>query len=253
VSAFRDDASTPSCLDTILAPLSVREVLDVGCGSGSFTRTLAEKLGGWRSIVGIDPDKDSIDEARRLTDDRRIRYRVLAAGDDSFGAGRFDLVTISNAIHHLDDPGSVFGALRRAARPGGHLVVAELVREGLRPAERNARDVHHLKARIDRLNGRSHRETYTRAEIRSLVEAAGAAIEGECEITDPAPGAGGSEQAREAIGFLAEYLEFAADAPDYPVLQAEAQRLAAALSADGIAAPPRLLIRARFPRDPRRS
>ena len=40
--------------------LQPKSVLDVGCGGGWFTRALADSLGGWRSIVGIDPDREFV-------------------------------------------------------------------------------------------------------------------------------------------------------------------------------------------------
>ena len=251
-----DDRSAESdCLHRILAGLRAGEVLDVGCGSGSFTRALADTLTGARSIIGIDPDKDSVDEARRLTDDRRVRFRVLAGGEAPFADERFDLVAISNALHHLDDPVVVLDELRRMVRPGGFLVVQELVSDELAPAEQNGRDVHHFKARIDRLRGRSHEPTLTRSAVRELVRSSGGVVEEECEIYDPAAdtshtGVDG-ERVDEAIAFLAEYLPFAEGTPDYDDLAHEARRLASRLPAHGIATPPRLLIRARYPRSGR--
>ncbi|MFW5741673.1 MAG: class I SAM-dependent methyltransferase [Spirochaetota bacterium] len=250
-----NEPASAACLGRVLGVLYVGDVLDAGCGSGSFTRTLADMLGGARSIVGIDPDKDSVDEARRLTDDHRVRYRVLEAGDAPFGDDRFDLVAISNALHHLDDPQAVLADLRRVARPGGYLVVQELVCDGLSPAERNGRDVHHFKARIDRLHGRSHQPTLARGEVRDLIASSGAFVEEECEICDPAGGAGDDddrERVDEAIAFLGEYLPFAEGGADYDELAREARRLASELSRYGIATPPRLLIRARYPRAARR-
>ena len=246
-----DDRSADSdCLHRILAGLRAGEVLDVGCGSGSFTRVLADTLTGARSIIGIDPDKDSVDEARRLTDDRRVRFRVLAGGGAPFAEERFDLVAISNALHHLDDPRVVLDDLRRMARPGGYLVVQELVGDELSPAEQNGRDVHHFKARIDRLRGRSHEPTLTRSAVRELVRSSGGVVEEECEIRDPSADTGQAgvdgEAVDEALAFLAEYLPFAEGTSDYDDLAREAQRLAARLRADGIASPPRLLIRARY-------
>ena len=236
------------CRRTILSSLEPRDVLDVGCGSGSFTRTLAEMLGRVRSIVGIDPDKDSIDEARRYTDDRAIRYRMVSGAAMPFHDGRFDLVSISNALHHLDDPRKVLAEMRRVAAPEANLVVQELVCDGLSPAETNGRGVHHFKAWIDRLHGRTHRPTYSRGDVRWLVRDAEAVIEAECEVADGAPEGPDSERVADALGFLAEYLEFARDRAGYDELEHEVRRLSSSLLLYGIATPPRLLIRARFAR-----
>ncbi len=243
--------------ETVLGPIVAREVLDVGCGTGSFTRTLASYLGQWRTIVGIDPDKDSIDEARRLTgdygatpgSDAGVRYRVMSAFEMPWADARFDLVCISNTLHHLADPTAVLREMVRVARPGAALVVQELVSDALSDSEVNERDVHHLKARIDELNGQCHRPTYSRAEVEALL--AGVAPEGVLEretvamVADEEPGEPGSPRAAEVLGFLGEYLEFVRDEPTYPEFQAEASRISRNLLAHGVATPPRLLIRLR--------
>jgi ubiquinone/menaquinone biosynthesis C-methylase UbiE len=41
--------------------------VDVGCGSGYFTRILARGLKGMGKVVGIDPDKTLILEAEKIT------------------------------------------------------------------------------------------------------------------------------------------------------------------------------------------
>ena len=47
-------------------------ILDLGCGTGRFTEPLAEHFAA--RVIGIDPSKKMLDEARRkLTSDRVIR------------------------------------------------------------------------------------------------------------------------------------------------------------------------------------
>jgi ubiquinone/menaquinone biosynthesis C-methylase UbiE len=238
--------SAATCLSRILGAIRARDVLDVGCGDGSFTRTLADMLASWRSIIGIDPDKDSIDDARRFTDHRRIRYRVLSALQTSFHEGRFDLVAISNALHHVDDPAAVLCEMRRLVADDGLLVVQELVSDGLTPAEENGKRVHHWKARIDRLRGRAHRETYARDEVRDLVRHADAVIEAECEVVDNTPSGSDSERITDAVSMFADYLELVRGEREHGEMKREAERITRSLHAYGIAVPPRLVIRARF-------
>jgi len=236
----------------ILGPVAARESLDVGCGTGAFTRQLAASLGSWGSILGIDPDKDSVDEARRLSDFRgsrpRVRFRVMSALEMPFPDDRFDLVSVSNTLHHLDDPSAVLREMARVAKPGGWFVVQELVSDALTPPEANERDVHHLKARIDRLNGRVHRPTGTRAQVREILAglAPGIREEAATEVVDEDPGLPGSERAQEVIGFLGDYLEFVRDEPTFDEFRREAARISASILRHGIATPPRLLVRLRL-------
>lgn len=239
--------SSGNCLQETLSPIRVYSALDVGCGQGAFTRTLANTLGSVEQIIGIDPDKDSLDEARNLTDDRRISYRLLSGYSMPYGAGRFDLVAISDALHHVPDPSRLLSLMLGVLAPNGWLVVQELVSDGLSRAEENGRDLHHFKSQIDRLNGRAHNPTFTRDELRALLASSAAVVEIECEVIDP--GANDSaelaERARYAQTFLPEYLEHARDTLAYEDLSREAVRIAERATAHGVATPPKLLIRAR--------
>ncbi|MFP4112804.1 MAG: methyltransferase domain-containing protein [Spirochaetales bacterium] len=240
------DRPSTACLRAVLGSISARDVLDVGCGSGGFTRTLADMLRSWRTIVGIDPDKDSIDDARRLTEHHSVRYRILSADRLPFRDERFDVVAISNALHHLEDPRVVLAEMRRVCAPGGAIVVQELVNDRLSPQEENGKRLHHLKARIDRIHGRSHRPTYSRDEVRRLLSSCGVTIEVECEMRDDEPAPPGSDRVDEAIAFVADYMELVHDKPEYPEVRGEAERIVRALTSKGVATPPRFVLRGRF-------
>ena len=240
-----------SCLESELARINNQlvdggpdaSVLDVGCGAGQFTRELARTLTAAREIVGVDPDKDSIDEARRLTDDRRVRYVIRPGGGLPHRDDRFSVVAISNALHHLDDRDLVLAQMVRVLRPGGWFVVVEVVGDGLSRSQENAKAVHHFKAAVDRSRGRSHNETFTQSGVRSIV--ANLALEQvrECIINDD-PDA--PEPADYAVSFLEEYLEYAA-ASERDAMVARAHELLPRLVAEGVAAVPRIMLVGRVP------
>ena len=230
----------------VLRRVSGGRVLDVGCGTGHFTRMLTETLRDVRSVVGIDPNKDSIDEARRNTEDRRITYRVLSAMDLVEVPERFDTVAIGYALHHVTDPGRVIERMLRVLVPGGTLIVSEPVSDGLSPAERNGRDIHHFKAAIDTARGLVHRPTLDREAVRDLVREHELEVLDECTGRREAEG-GPSDPAavKEAIDFLDEYLPFAEGSADYEKLMEERERLAGSIRREGIESPPHLVIVAR--------
>ncbi|HEV8683080.1 MAG TPA: methyltransferase domain-containing protein, partial [Actinomycetota bacterium] len=43
------------------------EVLDVGCGTGTFTRVMAEAVTSGGTVLGVDRSREVIARARRLT------------------------------------------------------------------------------------------------------------------------------------------------------------------------------------------
>lgn len=241
-----------NCLETTLAGIHGGHLLDVGCGAGRFTRQLSERLASVTRIIGIDPDKDSIDEARRETDDRRISYRITSGETMKFSNERFDTVAMSHALHHLAHPDRVLGELSRVLKSGGTLIIEEPVSDTLTPAQENGRDIHHLKAAIDRVKGRSHRSTYSADEVRAGVAQLGFELVADCIDVDAGPVGDDAEDAevqqmREesncgAIDFILEYLDHIKGRDEHDELLSEAQALSVKIAESGVESVPRIVI-----------
>jgi ubiquinone/menaquinone biosynthesis C-methylase UbiE len=103
-------------------------VLDVGCGTGSFTRRIAQAVAPDGTTHGIDPSGEAITEARRLTrlDNCTFSTGVAEALDDAPDAS-YDVVVSSLMIHHLPDElrPQAISEMFRVLRPGGSVLVAE--------------------------------------------------------------------------------------------------------------------------------
>lgn len=89
-------------------------VVDFGCGSGQFTRQLAELLPG-STVIGTDFHPTPPAE---LGNDR---YRPLGSTDDL--SGRADLVLAMHVLEHDDDPLAMLARIARFAKPGARLVI----------------------------------------------------------------------------------------------------------------------------------
>jgi len=111
-------------------PCSASAVLDVGAGTGIFSHSVARRL--QRSVVvGIDPSKPMLAEARRRIAHPRVRYVAGTAEALPIRSGVFDLAILSRVIHHLPDPRACALELRRVLRPDGVVVIRTTFREGL--------------------------------------------------------------------------------------------------------------------------
>jgi len=77
-------------------------LLDLGCGTGQ----LALRFQDWfEDIVGIDPEPEMLDEARRLSIDNRVtnvQWLQGKAEEQSDALGSFRLITIAKAFHWMD-------------------------------------------------------------------------------------------------------------------------------------------------------
>jgi ubiquinone/menaquinone biosynthesis C-methylase UbiE len=102
-------------------------VLDVGCGSGYFTRVMAEAVAPGGIAQGVDPSGEAIAQAKSLTHLANCTFsdgvaEALAAPD-----GSYDVVVSSLTIHHLPEAlrPQAIGEIFRVLRPGGSVLVAD--------------------------------------------------------------------------------------------------------------------------------
>lgn len=120
--------TTRRALRMLPASLRVERVLDLGCGTGGSTLVLAEHTGAHVTAVDIHPPFLATLRARAR--ERGLADRITAVPGDmadvSALGGRFDLIWAEGSAYTI----GFEAALRRwrpIARPGGCLVVTELV------------------------------------------------------------------------------------------------------------------------------
>jgi SAM-dependent methyltransferase len=104
-----------------LAPYlaSGNSVLDVGCGPGTITADIGQRVAPGR-VLGIDMSSDVIDEARRHAGaGANVEFSVgdlytLDIDDDTF-----DVVHAHQVLQHLRDPVGGLRQMKRVCKPGG--------------------------------------------------------------------------------------------------------------------------------------
>lgn len=102
-------------------------VADIACGAGWSSISIAKRFPGVE-VDGIDLDEVSIARATAHAADEGVDDRVSflnANGAAAQGDGRYDLVTIFEALHDMARPVEVLSTARRLLAPGGAVLIAD--------------------------------------------------------------------------------------------------------------------------------
>jgi len=120
----------PLRLDYIdsIAGLAGKKVLDVGCGGGILSESMAER---GATVTGIDMGEAPLEVARLhlLESGVDVDYHKTAAEDlASEQPTSFDVVTCMEMLEHVPDPASVIRACHDLVRPGGQVFFSTINR-----------------------------------------------------------------------------------------------------------------------------
>ncbi|HRO54290.1 bifunctional 2-polyprenyl-6-hydroxyphenol methylase/3-demethylubiquinol 3-O-methyltransferase UbiG [Alicycliphilus denitrificans] len=103
-----------------LSPLEGQKVLDVGCGGGILSDSMARK---GAEVTGIDLASKALRVARLHALEAqtpRVQYREISVEElAQESPGSFDTVTCMEMLEHVPDPQSVVTACARLVKPGG--------------------------------------------------------------------------------------------------------------------------------------
>ncbi|MER7760427.1 class I SAM-dependent methyltransferase [Streptomyces sp. NPDC097619] len=96
-------------------------VLDVGCGPGTITAGLAERVAPGR-VTAVDHAPDVVERAREEVAGRGLGNVSFATADVhalDFPDDSFDVVHAHQVLQHVGDPVRALREMRRVCRPGG--------------------------------------------------------------------------------------------------------------------------------------
>ena len=129
--ALMNDLINERCLEA-LGLEEEKRVLDVGAGTGQFTRLMSASLPRESTIVAVEHNPDQVQAALQLADgdtgtcivDFRIGDAVHLPLDPE-EIGSFDLAHARFLLEHVPDPGAVVRSMVAALRPGGRIALAD--------------------------------------------------------------------------------------------------------------------------------
>lgn len=105
-----------------------KSVLDVGCGGGILSESMASR---GAHVTGIDMAEASLEVARLHGKESGICVNYEASTAEAFAqrhARQFDVVTCMEMLEHVPNPASVVKACADLVKPGGHVFFSTLNR-----------------------------------------------------------------------------------------------------------------------------
>lgn len=229
-------------IDAVLREIAGGRVLDVATGPGSMIDWMAQGFKDYREMVGIDATSPGKPPDGSIFNRENIRFMPMDAHHLEFEDASFDTVMIGNSLHHMADPRRVLAEMIRVLKPGGHLIVFEMYRDGQTEEQLTHVYMHHFWSAVDSALGVTHNETFTRQQLVSLVEALGlrslACYDHADLTTDPH----NPETVKLLHDRLVHTLDRAQSLPDFPALKTRGEELGRRLDEIGMRRATSLLV-----------
>ncbi|MCB1440072.1 MAG: metalloregulator ArsR/SmtB family transcription factor [Nitratireductor sp.] len=120
-----DDKKVEAAMLEMIGNTPVNSMLDLGTGTGRMLELFRDL---YARGTGIDGSHDMLEVARANLDKADIQNAQVRLGDLmrlALPQDGFDLITIHQVLHYLDNPQHAIGEAARALGPGGRLLVAD--------------------------------------------------------------------------------------------------------------------------------
>lgn len=108
----------------LLPPMTIA---DLGAGEGTLSQLLARSA---KKVIAIDNSPAMVGFGSQLATEHglnNLEYRLGGIEDPPIKAGTVDLALFSQALHHAASPGKALAAAHRILKPGGRLMIFDLL------------------------------------------------------------------------------------------------------------------------------
>ncbi|MCF7923641.1 MAG: methyltransferase domain-containing protein [Candidatus Izimaplasma sp.] len=147
------------------------KILDIGTGKGDFINLIDYLYHDYSEIIGVDiidylleMDKDSFKGNPKI---KFINEDIL---NPTFPKNSFDIISLSSTFHHLTDIEETLKHMTTLLKPGGIIIISELISDNLDKKQVSHELLHHFAAKIVREIGMIHSQTCDKKGILKAVK-----------------------------------------------------------------------------------
>lgn len=113
----------PKILEKLNEEENMGKLIEFGCGTGYFTKTLANKS---ESLISTDISKEMLEVTKgNLKENKEIEFKVMDCQDCKFDEGTFDTAFMGLVLLFTDDPEKALTESHRILKPEGSLVIVD--------------------------------------------------------------------------------------------------------------------------------
>lgn len=111
-----------------LAPKRGERILEIGAGSGFFSKHIADAVGESGKLIVSDPSLDQLEDVKRLKRQNIEVIQFVQFGSETVDLERdnVDAVWSFGAMHHMIQKSKSFGNMHRILRKGGRVVIGDV-------------------------------------------------------------------------------------------------------------------------------
>ncbi|MBT2757512.1 class I SAM-dependent methyltransferase [Mesobacillus foraminis] len=116
---FNDFVEQPA-IKSVIPNLSDKSVLDLGCGTGHFSKYCAEN--GASKVIGVDISRNMIEQAEMYNKNENIEYICVPIEELDLPNQKFDVIISSLAMHYIEDYSQLIKKIRDLLKKNGELI-----------------------------------------------------------------------------------------------------------------------------------
>ena len=125
----------------LLTLLPEIDIADLGAGEGTLAQLLARRA---RSVIAVDLSEKMVEFGAQLARENgfsNLEYRLGDIENPPIAPETIDLAILSQALHHAIDPGRAVQAAYRLLRPGGRILILDLLAHTFEQAREQYADI----------------------------------------------------------------------------------------------------------------